>query len=254
MTGAEACPLRRLLRQGGNEETTRSLPVEHHLEVWINGLRTMHLVCTPSSLEELVLGRLYTEGMISSPEEVEALAVSSDGTQAQVTLAREALPETTSFVEATPTSGAGKLLHGRFSHAAPLRSLRPIPWEPSWVFAMADALDEGLPLYAATRAIHSCFLCQNGQICCHQEDLGRHNAVDKVVGQALRQGIDLSQTLLYTSGRVPTDMVTKVIRSGIPVLASKAAPTDQAVQLARQYGLTLLGGARRDKMDLYWPR
>lgn len=254
LPGAETLPLRRIFRQSGQEESSRSLPAEHHLDVWINGLRTLRLVCTPCCLEELVLGRLYTEGMIASPQEVISLALSPDGTQAQVTLRREALPESEPFAETVPTSGAGKLLHGRFAPDRPLKPLSPIPWQPEWIFAMADALDEGLPLYAATRAIHSCFLCREGQICCRQEDLGRHNAVDKVVGQALREGIDLGQTVLYTSGRVPTDMVTKVIRAGIPVLASKAAPTGRAVQLAREYGLTLLGIARRDQMDQYWPR
>ena len=222
------------------------------MEVWINGLPTLRLVCTPGHLEELILGRLYTEGMISRPGEVESISISDDGRQAQVTLTRPPEAEAP-FAEAIPTSGAGKLLHGRFSPCKPLPALTPIPWEPEWIFAMADALDEGLPLYAATRAIHSCFLCQKGVILCREEDLGRHNAVDKAVGRALRQGIDLTQCILYTSGRAPTDMVSKAIRAGVPVLASKAAPTDAAAVLAARHRLTLICAARRDHMDVYLP-
>ena len=249
-SGATPYSIQRLRRDGGEEAAHRQLPTEHHMEVWIDGLLTLRLICTPTALAELVLGRLYTEGMVSAPEEVESISLSEDGKTAQVSLTRAA-EEKVPYVETVSTSGGGKLLHGGFPAVRPLQPLRPIPWKRNWIFAMADALDAGLPLYTSTRAIHSCFLCVGGRVCCQQEDLGRHNAVDKVVGQALRQGLDLSKAILYTSGRVPTDMVSKVIRAGIPVLAAKAAPTDEAVRLAVRYGLTLICAARRDQMDLY---
>ena len=83
------------------------------------------------------------------------------------------------------------------------------------------------------------------------EDIGRHNAVDKAVGYALREGVLLSECIIYTSGRAPVDMVQKAIVAGIPVMASKASPTKEAVELARRYGLVLIGNARPDSMKLF---
>lgn len=102
----------------------------------------------------------------------------------------------------------------------------------------------GTPVHNSTHGTHSCILAKEGVplYCC--EDLGRHNALDKAVGCALRNGVDLGKTILYTSGRVPVDMMQKVIRAGVPVIVSNAVPTDQAVSLAQQYGVTLICRAR----------
>ncbi|WP_295999717.1 formate dehydrogenase accessory sulfurtransferase FdhD, partial [uncultured Adlercreutzia sp.] len=80
---------------------------------------------------------------------------------------------------------------------------------------------------------------------------GRHNAFDKVVGVALREGIDLRDVMVYSSGRLPVDMVMKAIRAGIPILATKAVPTDETIRLARKYRLTLLCQARPDSVLIY---
>ena len=83
------------------------------------------------------------------------------------------------------------------------------------------------------------------------EDIGRHNALDKVIGYALRHNIDLHQCMIYSSGRIPTDMTMKAIQAGIPVLSSKASPTSEAIELAREYHLTLICAARRDRMKVF---
>lgn len=127
----------------------------------------------------------------------------------------------------------------------------PAPWEPEWVFALADRFAAGMPVHQLTCATHSCFLARETALLFQCEDIGRHNAIDKAVGYALINGIDLRRSLLYSSGRMPADMAAKAIRAGIPLLASKGSPTASAIALARQHQLTLVCAARRDRMKLF---
>ena len=92
---------------------------------------------------------------------------------------------------------------------------------------------------------------QDGAVrfCC--EDIGRHNALDKAIGRALLDGLDLSRCVLFSSGRIPADMMEKAIRARVPVLVSNAVPTAQAVDLARRYRVVLICSARRDSMNVF---
>jgi len=124
-------------------------------------------------------------------------------------------------------------------------------WQSEWIYTLARAFREGARLYQLTHGIHSCFLMHEGKIlfCC--EDIGRHNALDKAIGRALMEGIDLTQCVLFSSGRIPDDMIEKAIRSHVPVLATNAVPTDRAVELARRFHVTLICTARPDGMDVF---
>ena len=132
-----------------------------------------------------------------------------------------------------------------------LRRRGDFRWEPRWIYALGRAFHAGAPLYRATHGIHSCFLMQDGEIlyCC--EDIGRHNALDKAVGRALMDGVDLRRCVLFSSGRIPADMMEKAIRAGVPLLASNAVPTDRAVALARAYRVVLICTARSDSMNIF---
>jgi len=128
-----------------------------------------------------------------------------------------------------------------------LQPLRPVPGlalQPEWVQTLTAAMHAGLPLYRATRAVHSCFVLRQGTILFACEDIGRHNALDKAVGEMLLQGVPLAECVLYTSGRVPVDMVRKAIRAGVPALVSKSMPTIQSLELAAEYGLQLVCGRK----------
>ena len=132
-----------------------------------------------------------------------------------------------------------------------LQPLHPVPGlalQPEWVERLTAAMHAGLPLYRATRAVHSCFVLHKGKIVFACEDLGRHNALDKAVGCAVLAGLPLAECVLYTSGRVPLDMVRKAIRAGVPVLVSKSMPTVQSAELAAEYGLQLVCGRKIPKV------
>ena len=220
---------RLIFRDGTQQDAVAPYLNEHSMDVFLNGCKAMTLVCVPQFLPELVLGRLLTETIIHGMEDVQQLRISGDGSRADVTLSENPiLPE-----------------------AASLKPVKPIFWKSEWIFQLADRFAQGMPLHAATWATHSCFLARSGEILFSCEDIGRHNAMDKVIGYALRNGIPLSDCMVYSSGRIPVDMTVKAIRAGIPVLVSKAAPTQEAISLANAYGLTLICSARRDSMRQY---
>ena len=184
------------------------------------------------------LGRLLTEGWITSADEVERVAVCAQGLKISVQL-RHPLAAAEQAGQEVPSCCTDNL-----TLASPVRlpPLAPVPQREipaAWVDALADAMGQGLPLYRATHAVHSCLLLRAGKILYRCEDLGRHNALDKAVGCALTEGVPLAECVLFTSGRVPVDMVRKAIRAGVPALVSKSMPTVQSLELAEEYGLKL---------------
>ncbi len=133
----------------------------------------------------------------------------------------------------------------------------PVSVLPDFAFDYRQAQDliqafrKGAPLHQKNHGIHSCFLMYEGQIRYLCEDIGRHNASDKAIGKALIDGLDLTKCILFSSGRIPDDMIEKVIRARIPVLVSNGATTDRAVALARKYHVTLICSAHMDAMDIF---
>ncbi len=225
------------------ENAERVLPEEHQLTIFVNEIETYRVICTPTLLPELVLGRLKTEGVISSVDEVETLSICQQGLRARVFLTHPVRLEASP--EQVPTCCTGNRTFAGLDQTenAP-KTLSPIAFSPVWIDQWAQCLNTQMPLYAETRSTHGAFLIQGGELLVSAEDLGRHNALDKVVGWAMKRGVELEQCLLFTTGRVPVDMTIKAIRAGVPVLCSKARPTKQAVELARKFGLTLLGEAK----------
>ncbi|MGN8799619.1 formate dehydrogenase accessory sulfurtransferase FdhD [Candidatus Merdisoma sp. HCP28S3_D10] len=237
---------------------TESEPVltEHVLDVYLNDRLTMKLVCIPQYLTELVLGRLLTEGILEDASDVEQIYICEHGRRARVVLCEKeggnASTSAEPFTELTPSCCTGNhILNDYFLTGKPVKPVTPISWKAEQVFDLADRFHAGMPLHGQTWATHSCFLAKDGQLLFQCEDIGRHNALDKAIGYALRHGIPLSRCMVYSSGRIPTDMAMKAIRAGIPILASKASPTAEAIALAKEYGLTLVCAARRDRMKLF---
>lgn len=210
------------------ERLERELIREHVLEVSAERKSMFQITCTPEYITELILGRLLSERMIDSAADVAKLTIDCEGRHAQV-----------------------KLKKNKKDKKKNTRKIMPIEWKQEWIFALAELFEHNLPLYQKTKAAHCSYLMTAGKVIFSCEDIGRHNVVDKAIGYALRNQINLDHSVLYISGRMPTDMVSKVICAGIPVLVSKTMPTREAVEMAQEYGLTLIGGARRNQFDIY---
>ena len=233
---------------GSREEALSRVVSEHFLDLYINEKLAVKLVCTPADLVELVMGRMVSEGYIDTADDVESVYICNFGSKARVFLKHE--PELSQTVENEPTCCTGNQVLLANS-GKEMSRLRKTDWKSEWIFRLADEFASGSRIHRATKGTHSCYLSVNGEIVFASEDIGRHNAMDKAIGYVVMHGIEREQCILYTTGRVPTDMVKKVITSGIPVLVSKAVPTDAAVEMARRYNLTLICKAWPDRYEIF---
>ena len=227
------------------------LAVEHHIRIFLNSQLAMRLVCTPEHLDELVVGRLFTEGLITEAEEILGLHICGKGLEAKVLLREDAVAGLHRMDAETVSSCCTDNKIVIEGPGGELPQMSPIAWQEEQILSLSAYVLREAPLYRATKAVHSCALAKDGEILCLREDLGRHNALDKVVGWALISGTDLSGCILFTTGRLPADMVTKAIRAGIPLLISKTYPTDRALALAGNAGLTLVT-MRGNEAPIVW--
>lgn len=247
---------------GKSFEKSEMLLSEHRMDVYINDRLTMKLVCTPIDLPELVLGRMASEGIVQSAGEVEYLYICEHGTRARVQLKEtsgtscQSLPGDNDLLWAevmdTPTCCTdNRTVYGGFAEYKELKPLQPVDVSLELMYAFDEAFNQDMPLHEATWSTHSCFLAYQGKIIYSCEDIGRHNAMDRAIGYALMHEYDFHECAVFTTGRLPIDMITKVIRAGIPLVASKKTPTAEAVKLAQEYGLTMIGRAKNHKMMQY---
>src|SRR5690606_11134985 len=114
----------------------------------------------------------------------------------------------------------------------------------SWLYALTRKINSAPSLYLEAGAIHGCVLCQGDRPLIYMEDVGRHNAVDKIAGYMLLKGIEPADKIFYTTGRLTSEMVIKTVQMGIPILISRSGFTAWGVELARKAGLTLIGRTR----------
>lgn len=236
---------------GSVREMASPLQTESLLDVFINDAAAFRLTCSASDLVELVVGRLYTEGIIAGTDDIDALSICEQAMRADVYLHDRSVNLAPARTETVPTCCTGNRTLVDYSGGRPLEAVSPVTWMPAAVFALAAEFEADKTSHARTKGVHSAILADlQGTPLALCEDIGRHNAFDKAVGSALISATDLTRCMLFTSGRVPTDMVAKAIRARIPVLISKAVATDQTIALAREYGLTLICTATSSHFDV----
>jgi FdhD protein len=256
-----------VLRLGlqGSQRRSDSVAVEEPLEIRINGEAFVVTMRTPGDDIDLVHGLLHSEGMIreatdirlarycagSGPDGVNSYNVLdislADGVPAPLAAARRSVLTTSACGICGASSIDQVLRQSRYALSEDLRL-------PAALIRSGPLLLRGQQrAFAKTGGLHAAgLLSVDGAMHCVREDVGRHNAVDKVVGWALRQGrLPLAETILVVSGRASYELTQKAVLAGIPVLAAVSAPSSLAVDLAANAGLTLLGFVRGESMNIY---
>jgi FdhD protein len=224
--------------------TETKVPVERPLTLYLNAQEIVTMMTINDYPEYLALGYLLNQNMLKYDDVVTEVEYHDD-LQVVVVRTEHHTNFETKLKKRTQTSGCaqgtafGDLLDAFGSVALPQATLRT-----SWLYRMTREINTMPSLYLEAGAIHGCVLCKEGTPVCYTEDVGRHNAVDKIAGWIYRHGVDPSDKILYTTGRLTSEMVIKTVRMGIPILVSRSGFTAWGVELARQVGLTLIGRAR----------
>jgi FdhD protein len=229
------------------QEVAGEVVREQPLSVYVNGEKFLTLLCSPMMLEALVVGYLWMEQVIADVADITRLAVSAVDGRAEVTLARPVTLPT----ERILTSGCGGGITFRIDHRLfpPLHSRLRV--RPADLSARMKELFAAAVQYQRSRGIHGAALSDGERLLIVAEDVGRHNAVDKIKGEALLRGIPTEDRVLLSTGRVSSEMLLKAARMGVPVVASRTSPTEMAVALAEQLGVTVCGYVRPDGLNVY---
>jgi len=243
---------RATVRVMSSEETGRQMPVETPVTIFLNEQEIATVQATPQELGDLAVGFLRAEGLLSDRQAFIGTDVDARRGMVYVTT-REPIPDDLGARKRYLTSGCGKGI--TFSSAADARALQPLEANLSmsadelyrWMALLADRS----VAYKSHGGYHSCGLVIDRELCAVREDIGRHNAVDKVLGHAWLEGLDLSCAILLASGRVSYEMIVKVAKNRVPVICSRSAATDLATQIAQKLGITLAGYIRGGKVVIY---
>ena len=226
---------------------------EFPLTIMLNGEQLVTVLCSPTELEALSVGFLYSEGMIRDKAEITGLLLDSERGVVRIRTATDKNADGKLFMKRVLTTGCGRGM--AFYSYADLDRKKKVASDlrvtPEAILDLSKRFHGASELYRTTRGVHSAALCDTREILVFGEDIGRHNAVDKVIGRCLMEGISSSDRILFTSGRISSEILFKTAGSGIPVIVSKSAPTDMGVELAQELGITLVGYVRGGGMNVY---
>ncbi|MGE4546063.1 MAG: formate dehydrogenase accessory sulfurtransferase FdhD [Pedobacter sp.] len=226
--------------------------VEHELAIHLNGQKFISLLCTPRSLPELVTGFLHAEGLAHAASDILHLCIDDKGLQADIRLLE--LPSCLNDRTRTVTSAGGhggKTLEADVPCPECVVTCGAIPLDPLVICRLMETFGRRSDLFHRTGGVHSCALSDGSDILLFEDDIGRHNALDKIIGHTLLQSMDIDDKIILTSGRVSSEIVAKVSRRGIGAIISRSAPTSRAIDLARSVGMTLIGFARGQSLNVY---
>ena len=222
-----------------------SVTVERPLTLFLNGQEIVTMMSICDYPEYMAIGYLVNQNMLLPDDEITAVDYEEDIATIVVRTARKTNYEE-KLKKKTLTSGCaqGTVFGDVMEKFEDVTLPADTVIKTSWLYTLMKKINTQPSLYLEAGAIHGCVLAEQDRILLYMEDVGRHNAIDKVAGYMFKHGIGGADKIFYTTGRLTSEMVIKAVQMGIPILASRSGFTAWGVDLARQVGLTLIGRAR----------
>jgi len=232
-------------KQGASfKEIEDYIAVEKRLNISFNGKDFISLYCTPLMIKELVVGFLLTEGLITEIRPEELRIEYGEEIMVDISIAGDLLTE--GLITSRYVSGA---IFGKKRNFGKIKDNFSLKAETLKI--IFKEFNQRSELFRLTGCFHGAALSDGERILVFAEDIGRHNAVDKVIGYSILENIPLYNKLMLLSCRLSSEIVSKCLRWNIPVVASRAAPTDLAIGIAETSGITVVGFLRDDRMNIY---
>lgn len=230
----------------------RAMPSERPITIHLNDVEVATTQATPKDLEELAVGFLVAEGLLTDRDELRGVDADAKRGLVWVT-SDEAAPEDIATRTRYITSGCGKGV--TFASLGHTRGLDPVESDmrvaASKVYELVGAMARAADAYRETGGTHACGLARDGEVILVREDVGRHNAVDKLLGRAWMDRIPTGDAVLVSTGRISYEMAVKAAKARVPVVVSRSAVTDLAAEVANSLNITLAGYARGGQLAVY---
>jgi len=227
--------------------------IEAPLTIFLNEREILTILCTPENLKELAAGYLYTERYITRKKDILSIEINEKTGVVKVQTknrtdfienlcrSRFVIPDCTNPVSFTRVSDA--IICQKVESKLNVKS--------SSLILLMKKFQSMSKLFRETGGTHSAALCTEDEILFFNEDIGRHNAIDKVIGWCILHDVSMKDKIILTSGRISSAVCLKIIKAGIPLLISRSSPTSESVRLCEKFGITMIGFARGRKMNIY---
>ncbi len=236
--------------QDGRRQVVEGHVIEEGLvRIHVNGFELATFMCTPYRLDELAVGFLRSEGFIERIEDIRALEVCPNRSCVDVWLRDLSFRPPSTRPIITSGCGGGITFDDISQQHAPLRS--SVRLSPESVPALMQQLYGAAHFYHQARGVHTAALSDGHTLILVAEDVGRHNTIDRLWGQALKQGVETRDRVLVATGRISSEMLNKAAKMGVPIVISRTSPTSLSVRLARAWNITVVGYVRRHGFRVY---
>ncbi|MEA4924557.1 MAG: formate dehydrogenase accessory sulfurtransferase FdhD [Syntrophomonadaceae bacterium] len=226
---------------------------ETPLTLFLNHVELATMICSPHGFKELGVGFLLTEGLIQKPSDIVEMSCREEEGLLWIETSAP-VPQTSNFLRRHIASCCGKSRAGLY-FINDARQLQPVESETRFraehLLQVINALEDRSSTFHLTGGVHSAALADSDRLLCLYEDIGRHNAVDKVLGYAFLNKIPTNDKCLLLSGRVASEILIKAARAHIPLVLSRSAPTGLTIELAEDMNMTVVGFARGRRFSIY---
>lgn len=235
-------------KDGQWQTSSEPVPAELALTIYVNKHEVATVLCTPHKLNSLVAGFLYQEGIIKGVSEIANMRVCIDDALADVTLSRlDFTPSGRRVLTSGCGGGAGTTLGAEGIPAITSK----LSVTPEQILSLMKQLQAKAELYRVSGGVHVAALGDGATLVDMAEDVGRHNSIDKILGDCLFLNIPFRGRLLATTGRLSSEMVLKAAKMSVPIVISHSSATSRAIALAEQVGVTLVGYVRGNRLTVY---
>lgn len=223
------------------------------LAIDVNNKEIVQLLCSPDNLKDLTIGYLFTSGIINTINDVkkiDIIPILGEKILTNVELANPNKIDNLNFKSIQPTGcGKGNII---INESVILNKIiSDLKIKSSVILSLMNEFQNKSENYKKSGGVHSAAIVEDNRIIAFMDDIGRHNAIDKVIGKLIMDCVPLDNKIIFTSGRITSEILQKIRMCRIPVIVTKSAPTDQAIKICNENNITLLGFVRGNRMNIY---